>query len=45
MECSLCNGPMTKVSSMNSGNSRFETYRCTTCGEESTKCLGLEQDR
>lgn len=42
-ECELCKGPMSKVDSVNSGNARYETYRCSTCNTEKTKCVGINQ--
>jgi len=32
---------MSKVGSLNSGNSKYETYRCPTCHQERSVCLGL----
>ncbi len=41
MNCPLCQSPLTKVGSLVSGNSRFVTLRCVTCGREETVCLGV----
>ena len=39
--CDLCNAPMTKTKTLNSGNSRFETYSCKTCNIQRTICTGV----
>ncbi|RMF06733.1 hypothetical protein D6764_01550 [Candidatus Woesearchaeota archaeon] len=39
--CSKCGGRLVKTGSMNSGNSTFITYQCTSCGQSVTKCVGL----
>ena len=32
---------MTKVGTLNSGNSRYITYRCASCHTEKTVCVGV----
>jgi predicted SprT family Zn-dependent metalloprotease len=39
--CTLCQKSMTKVSSLNSGNAKYVTYRCGSCRKEQTVCIGV----
>ncbi len=34
---------MSKVGHLDSGNAKYETYRCPTCHVEQSICLGLDK--
>jgi len=43
LTCKKCKEKMTKKGVINSGNSRYEVYKCDECGHEEMKAVGLEQ--
>jgi len=43
--CDMCRGQLVKKDSINSGNSIYVTYSCSTCGKTSCICSGLNAER
>ncbi|MBW2967698.1 zf-TFIIB domain-containing protein [Candidatus Woesearchaeota archaeon] len=42
MKCPKCGESMGQGGVMRSGNSKFQIYKCESCGHEEMECLGLE---
>ncbi len=43
MMCGSCKTEMTKVATLDSGNSKYHTYRCSGCRGERTVCIGIDK--
>ena len=41
IKCEKCNENMRKKGIIQSGNSRYEVYRCNECGIEEMKAIGV----
>ncbi len=41
MKCKHCDEKMYKKGIIQSGNSKYEVYRCNECGHEEMKAIGI----
>jgi len=41
LKCKKCHESMYKKGIMQSGNSKYEVYRCNECGHEEMKAIGV----
>ena len=41
IKCTHCDEKMSKKGIIQSGNSKYEVYRCNECGHEEMKAIGI----